>query len=169
MGVNIKKLRDGTYKFTQHALIDSTIEDVVNKDSNTKPVPAKVSLRLHAFKEEPVFDLIFNYWSVFGKLNYLAQTTHDIMYAIHQIAKYSSDPRTSHGEAIIYLICYLKKTRDLGLCFKPDPSKGFECYCDADYSGLWNKAFAPVDPSTSKSRVVGSFSMQDALSLGPPM
>jgi hypothetical protein len=88
MGVNIKKHRDGTYKFTQHALIDSTIEDVVNKDSNTKPVPAKVSLRLHAFKEEPVFDLNFNYWSVFGKLNYLAQTTRpDIMYAIHQIAR----------------------------------------------------------------------------------
>ena len=30
------------------------------------------------------------------------------------------------------------------------------------------KPFAPVDPSTSKSQVVGSFSMQDALSLRPP-
>ena len=153
VGVNIKKLRDGTYEFTQRALIDSIIDDVGIKDSNTKPVPAKVSLRLHAFKEEPVFNLNFNYRSVVGKLNYLAQTTRpDIMYATHQIAKYSSDPRTSHGEAVIYLIRYLKKTRDLGLHFKPDPTKGFECYCDADFSGLWNKAFAPVDPSTSKSR-----------------
>jgi hypothetical protein len=74
------------------------------------------------------------------------------MYATHQITKYSSDPRQSHGEAILYLIRYLKKTRDLGLRFKPDSNKGFECYCDADFSGLWNKAFAPVDPSTSKSR-----------------
>jgi hypothetical protein len=57
-----------------------------------------------------------------------------------------------HGKAILYLIRYLKKTRDLGLCFKPDSTKGFECYCDADFSGLWNKAFAPVDPSTSKSQ-----------------
>jgi hypothetical protein len=40
----------------------------------------------------------------------------------------------------------------LGLRFKPDSTKGFECYCDADFSGLWNKAFAPVDPSTSKSQ-----------------
>ncbi len=40
----------------------------------------------------------------------------------------------------------------MGLRFKPDPTKGFECYCDADFSGLWNKAFAPVDPSTSKSQ-----------------
>ena len=34
----------------------------------------------------------------------------------------------------------------------PDPTKGFECYCDSNFSGLWNKEFAPVDPSTAKSR-----------------
>jgi hypothetical protein len=103
---------------------------------------------------EPAFDLNFNYRSsVVGKLNYLAQTARaDIMYATHQTAKYSSDPRTSHGEAVLYLIHYLKKTRDLGLLFKPDPNKDFECYCDADFSGLCNRAFTPVDPSTSKSR-----------------
>ncbi len=57
-----------------------------------------------------------------------------------------------HGKAILYLIHYLKKTHDLGLRFKPDPTKSFECYCDAVFSGLWNKAFAPVDPHISKSR-----------------
>jgi hypothetical protein len=108
-----------------------------------------VSLKLHAFKDKPPFDLDFNYRSAVGKLNYLAQTTRpDIMYVTHQIAKYSSDPRQSHGKAVLYLVCYLKKMRDLGLKFKPDPKKGFECYCDADFS---NKAFAPVDPSTAKS------------------
>jgi hypothetical protein len=152
VGVSIKKLHNGSYEFTQHALIDAIIYDVGIKDSRTKPVPAKVSLRLYAFKDEPTFDLNFNYRSVVGKLNYLAQTTcPDIMYTIHQIAKYSSDPRQSHGEAILYLVCYMKKTCELGICFKPDLKKGFECYCDADFSGLWNKAFAPVDPSTSKS------------------
>ncbi len=100
-----------------------------------------------------MFDLDFNYRSVVGKLNYLAQTTcPSIMYAKHQIAKYSSDPMQPHGKATLYLIRYLKKTCDVGLCFKPDSTKGFERYCDADFSGLWNKAFAPVDPSTSKLR-----------------
>ncbi len=112
-----------------------------------------MSLKLHAFKNEPPFDLDFNYRSAVGKLDYLAQTTRpDIMYATHQIAKYSSIPRQSHGEAVLYLVCYLKKTHDLGLKFKPDPKKGFECYCDPDFSGNWNKAFAPMDPSTAKSR-----------------
>ncbi len=60
------------------------INDVGINDSRTKPVPAKVSLRLHAFKDESICDLDFTYRSVVGKLNYLAQTTPpDIMYAIH--------------------------------------------------------------------------------------
>jgi hypothetical protein len=74
------------------------------------------------------------------------------MYPTHQIAKYSSNPRQSRGEAILYLVRYLKKMRDLGLKFKPDPKKGFECYCDTNFSGNWNKAFTPMDPSTAKSR-----------------
>jgi hypothetical protein len=95
----------------------------------------------------------FNYQSAVGKLNYLAQTTRPhIMYATHQIAKYSLDPRQTHGEAVLYLICYLKKMCDLGLKFKPNPDKGFECYCNADFLGNWDKKIAPVDPSTAKSR-----------------
>jgi hypothetical protein len=74
-GVNIKKLWDGSYEFTQCALIDSIISDVGLKDAKVKPVPAKVSLQLHAFKDKPPFVLNFNYRSAVGKLNYLAQTT----------------------------------------------------------------------------------------------
>jgi hypothetical protein len=123
VGVNIKKLKVGSYEFTQQALIDSIVDDIGLKDAKVKPVPAKVSLQLQVFKDKPAFNLNFNYRSAVGKLNYLAQTTRpDIMYATHQIAKYLSDPRQSHGEAILYLVlCYLKKTRDLGLKFKPDP------------------------------------------------
>jgi hypothetical protein len=71
VGVNIKKMKDGSYEFTQCALIDSIIEDDVGlKDAKVKHVPAKVSLRLRAFKDEPPFDLNFKYRSAVGKLNY---------------------------------------------------------------------------------------------------
>ncbi len=153
VGVNIKKLKDGLYEFTQQAVIDSIINAVGLKDAKVKPVPAKVSPQLHVFKDKPTFDLNFNYRSAVGKLNYLAQSSRpDIMYATHQIAKYLSDPRQSHGEAILLLVRYLKKTRDLGLKFKPDPKKGFKCYCDADFSGDWKREFAPVNSSTPKSQ-----------------
>ena len=45
-----------------------------------------------------------------------------------QIAKSSSDlsPREPHGGAM-YLVRYLKKTRDLGVHCRPNSEKGFEC------------------------------------------
>ncbi len=46
VGVNISKLKDGSYKFTQRALIDSIIKDVGANDSKSKTVPAKVALQL---------------------------------------------------------------------------------------------------------------------------
>jgi hypothetical protein len=108
---------------------------------------------LLAHKDQPMFALNFEYQSVTGKLNYLAQTSRpDIMYATHQIAKYSSDPREPHGEAIIYLVKYLMGSKNIGIRFSPNPIKGFECYCDADFSGNWNKDNAEDDPSTAKSR-----------------
>ncbi len=38
VGVNIRKLRDGSYEFTQRTLIDSIISDVGLKDAKVKPV-----------------------------------------------------------------------------------------------------------------------------------
>ncbi len=82
--VNIKRMKDGSDEFTQCALINSIIENVSITNSKTKPVPAKASLHLHAFKDKPSFNLNFNNRSAVGKLNYFAQTTPpDIMYATH--------------------------------------------------------------------------------------
>jgi hypothetical protein len=74
------------------------------------------------------------------------------MYAMHQLAKYSSNPQEPHGEAACYLICYLKKTCDIGTRSQHDCTKGFECYCNANFSGAWNKQFAHLDPSRAKSQ-----------------
>jgi hypothetical protein len=146
VGVSIKKLKNDVIELTQRALIDSIISDVALGNSKVKAVPAKVSKVLHAHLDKPPFSLNFGYRSVISKLNYLAQTKRpDILYATHQLAKYSSDPREPHGEAVLYLIRYL------GTCFKPDRDKEFECYCDADFSGNWNRHLAPFDPSTAKS------------------
>jgi hypothetical protein len=61
VGVNIKKLKDGSYEFTQRALIDSIINGVGLKDVKVKPVPANVSLQLLAFKDEPALGGLFSW------------------------------------------------------------------------------------------------------------
>ena len=162
-------MKDGSYEFTQRALIDSIIEDTGLKDAKVKPVPAKVSQRLHTFKDEPPIDLDFNYRSAVGKLNYFAQTTRpDIMYATHQVAKYSSDPRQSHGEAILYLVCYLKKTRDIGLKFTPDPTKGLNVIVTLIFLDFGTRNLRQWIPVLPSHEVDGLSSMQDAPFPGLP-
>lgn len=154
VGVNIQRQDDGSFHFVQTGLIDTIIADCgLTNSYKKKQVPAKSSKILRAHLDSPKFDGPFNYRSVIGKLNYLAQTTRpDIMYAVHSCAKYSSDPRKEHGDAILDIVMYLKTCRTLGLKFKPDPTKGFEDYVDADFAGQWNNIEAPTDPSTAKSR-----------------
>ena len=171
IGVNLSK-EDGVFHFTQRALIDFILEDVgLANSKKTKPVPAKSSQILQACPGPPPFDGPFNIRSVvgIGKLNYLAQTTRpDIMQAVHSIAKFVSNPRKKHGEAVMYLYMYLNKARDIGLKFKPDPTKGFEDYCDADFIGQYDKEYSTVDPSTVKSRSDGLSSTLDVRSFGLP-
>ncbi len=75
VSINIKKMCNGSYKLTQHALINVIISDVNLKDAKVKPVSAKVSMPLHTFKDAPPLNLNFNYCSVIGKLNDLTQTS----------------------------------------------------------------------------------------------
>ncbi len=87
---NIKRLRHGSIELSQRALIDTIIKDVDLEESKVNSVPAKSNEHLHAHLDRPEFTLNFNYRSLIGKLNYLAQTTQlDIMYATHHLAKYS--------------------------------------------------------------------------------
>ena len=57
--VNIKRIWDGSNELTQCALIDAIIADVKLTDVKVNPVPAKVSMQLHAFKENADFFLLF--------------------------------------------------------------------------------------------------------------
>jgi hypothetical protein len=62
-------MHDGSYVFTQRTLIDAIIKDINLTDVKVKPVPAKMSMPLHAFKDTPPFNLNFNYCSIAGNLN----------------------------------------------------------------------------------------------------
>jgi hypothetical protein len=170
--VNIKKTRDGSYEFTQGALIDAIIEFINIGNSYTKPVPAKVTMQLHAFRDSPKFQGNFNYCSAIGKLNYLGQTTRpDIMYAVHQVSKYSAYSRQEHGEAIIYIVKYLKAMRHIGLRFKPDPSKGpkaSNATVTLTLLEIGTRNSLKLIQAPPNREAAGSCSTQHAPSFGPP-
>ena len=155
LGVKIDYRMDGTIHLTQPQLINSILKELNLDKPNTKIkwTPVASSKILSAFPDSQPFDGHFHYRRIIGKLNYLEKSTRpDISYAVHQCARFSSDPKQQHGDAIKWLCRYLAGTKDKGLILKPDNSASFQVYVDSDFAGNWIPEEARDDINTSRSR-----------------
>jgi hypothetical protein len=153
LGVKVTRKDDGTIELTQPHLIDSIIADLGFKD-NTKgkatPAPSTASLNRDVYGT--AHDESWENRSVIGKLNFLEKSTRpDIAFAVHQCARYSSNPKQSHSAAVRYIVRYLVSTRNKGLILNPT-RHSFECYVDADFQGGWDIDTASEDSTTAKSK-----------------
>jgi hypothetical protein len=108
-----------TITFTQPNLIQQIISDVgLATSSNGKDT--SVESVLYADKSGQVCQENWNYRSVIGKLNYLANKTWpDISMAVHQCAFYCSGPKALHELVVKCIARYLLRMQDKGLIFKP--------------------------------------------------
>lgn len=154
LGINFEKMDDGKIKLTQPQIIDDILQELGIDDKWTsKPVAASSSKILSRNVEAETPKSNFNYRKVIGKLNFLEKSTRpDIAYAVHQCARFSSDPKQEHIDAVMYLGRYLKGTRSQGIIIDPNMTNSFETWADADWAGNWNKETAEFDASTAKSR-----------------
>jgi hypothetical protein len=94
----------------------------------------------------------WDYCSVIGKLNYLKKSTQpDISFVVHQLARFVTAPKESHGHAVKHLGQYLLGTQDKGIILSPTSSMSLTCYIDADFSGNWDAQEASDNPDTAGS------------------
>mmetsp|Transcript_7788 Transcript_7788/g.16658 ORF Transcript_7788/g.16658 Transcript_7788/m.16658 type:complete len:228 (+) Transcript_7788:167-850(+) len=85
-------------------------------------------------------------------LGYLQQTSRpETSMATHQCARFNNDPKLCHERAVKRICKYLLGTMNKGLIFKPDLSKGLECYVDADFAGGWSSG-DQTNPASVLSR-----------------
>ncbi|KAL0536608.1 hypothetical protein IC582_025562 [Cucumis melo] len=70
-----------------------------------------------------------------GSLLYLTASRPDIAYAVGICARYQSDPRTSHLNAVKRIIKYVHGTIDFGILYSYDTSSELVGYCNADWAG----------------------------------
>jgi len=140
-----------TIELKQSGLIKKIIEATGMADCNSDAVPAHPT-PLGKDSSGPAFDEEWNYRSVVGMLLYLAGNSRpDIAFAVHQAARFSHDPKKSHGVAVKRIVRYLQGTKDKGMIFTPTQDWKIDCYVDADFCGLWG-AEDPDDPIVTKSR-----------------
>ena len=152
IGVRIDRTDKDNITMTQPHLIEQILTTLRLQNATPKQTPASTSNILQHSPSIPPFDNSFHYRSLIGKLNYLEGATRpDISYATHQCARFSSDPRRTHGQAVRWLGRYLKATADKGITITPDKDRGLEVHVDADFAGNWTYE-GTSHPDAARSR-----------------
>jgi hypothetical protein len=153
LGVNISYTEGGTISLTQPRLIQSILDDLgLKDDSVVKDVPALSTKILRTHTESIPFNESRHYRSVIGKLNYLEKSTRpDVAYAVHQCARYLSDPKYEHGKAVKQIGRYLLATKMRGIHVTPQHTN-LECFADADYAGEWDPLNEITERDSARSR-----------------
>jgi hypothetical protein len=124
---------------TQSGLIEFIIFDV-NLDAQSKTIYTPSDSILHPDKYGLPRQESWNYRSVVGKLNFLAQKTQlDISFSVHQCACFCEKPMTVHELAVKQIAHYLLSMKDHGLLLHPTADFKLDMFIDADFAGIYHK------------------------------
>ncbi|TYK06528.1 uncharacterized protein E5676_scaffold70G00630 [Cucumis melo var. makuwa] len=74
------------------------------------------------------------YRSIVGSLLYLTASRLDIAYAVGICARYQTDPRITHLEAVKRILKYIHGTSDFGMMYSYDTTPTLVRYCDANWT-----------------------------------
>jgi hypothetical protein len=141
LGLRITTDSQGRIHLCQEGLISSILQDLNLDNSVNKPTPAIHVL--HPDHGGHPREETWNYRSIIGKLNFLAQMTRpDISMAVHNCARFSNNPTSLHEQAIKRIGRYLSGTRTKGLLYTPVTNARLNMFVDADFAGTWHKEFA---------------------------
>jgi hypothetical protein len=153
LGVKITKPTQETIELKQPHLIQQILDDMgVKSNTKTKDKAAPSSTILRRDLDGKPFDEKWDYRSIIRKLNFLEKSTRpEIAYAVHQCARFTSNPKQSHANAIKYLYRCSMATKDKGLILRPNVSRSFEVHINCDFAGNWVREDAMADPSIAKS------------------
>ncbi|XP_028077349.1 uncharacterized protein LOC114279297 [Camellia sinensis] len=75
------------------------------------------------------------YHQLVGSLVYLTVTCPDIVYAVHIVSQFMAAPRSSHYDALVRILRYLKGTMFHGLHYSAHSSLQLQAFFDADWVG----------------------------------
>jgi len=157
LGIEIKRLGKQEFEISQPFLIDCILallqleHNGFETDSHDKLKPTTPQILNKDLMGKPQ-KKSWKYQTAIGMLSYLqGHTQPDISMPVHQMAHFCNDPKLSHEQAITCIGRYLLGSRNKGIKYKVDLSKGLECYVDAAFAGGWDQT-DPHNASNLMSR-----------------
>lgn len=130
LGIKITRTPN-EFILSQSHYIDKMIERFKGHEIKENNNPFLPHIKLSKNKGKIISQL--EYSQIIGSLMYLMNCTRpDIAYSVSKLSRYTSNPGKEHWDAILRVLGYLKKTRDLSLHYSKYPAV-LEGYSDANW------------------------------------
>lgn len=151
LGIKYRTDEDGNIHLSQEGLIKKILETTGLTHCKPNRTPGKKE-PLGLDPDGPPMTESWSYPSVVGMLLYLSTNCRpDICYYVSSVARFTHDPKQSHAAAVKAICRYLKGTMCEGTIIRTSDKLSLECFCDADFAGLYNHD-PPHLSSSVKSR-----------------
>uniref|UniRef100_A0A3Q7GD21 Reverse transcriptase Ty1/copia-type domain-containing protein n=1 Tax=Solanum lycopersicum TaxID=4081 RepID=A0A3Q7GD21_SOLLC len=101
-----------------HKLTSTVFDEFIGKNANA---------------EDLLLDDFGKYQRLIGKLLYLTMTRPDIAFIVQVLSQYMHSPKSSHMEAALRVVRYIKGTAGLGLFMSSNKDNEMVAYCDSNW------------------------------------
>ncbi|KAL0362396.1 UNVERIFIED_CONTAM: Retrovirus-related Pol polyprotein from transposon RE2 [Sesamum calycinum] len=125
LGLELARSTHGLH-VTQHKYL----QDILRDASMLTSTPFPSSMHLNN-EEGALLHSPDRYRPLVGRLLYLGFTRPDLSFPVQQLSQFMQHPRTSHWDAALHVLSYLKGTCTLGLFFPSQSSLHLSAYSDA--------------------------------------
>lgn len=147
VGIEVKKLVDGSYSISQKHMIENILEKFNMKDCRPASTPFPGGTKTERASDEDLRQfqrLNLPYRSLIGSLMYISVSTRpDITYSVGVLSQHLERPSLSTWNLALHVLRYLRGTTDLeirynkgGEIIEGNHSWSYpECYVDSDWAG----------------------------------
>jgi hypothetical protein len=151
LGIKYRTDQEGNIHLSQEGLIKKILETTGLTNCKPNRTPGRKE-PLGLDPDGPPMAEAWSYPSVVGMLLYLSTNCRpDICYYVSSVARFTHNPKQSHAAAVKAICRYLKGTMCEGTIIRTSDKLSLECFCDADFAGLYNHD-PPHLSSSVKSR-----------------
>ena len=133
LGLQVKQKDDGMF-ITQAKYAKNLVKKFGLENAKIYNTPMSTTVKISKDDSGISVDSKL-YRSMIGSLLYLTASRPDLCYSVGVCARFQSDPKESHLQAVKRIIRYVNGTLDYGLWYSMDTTTDLVGYSDADWAG----------------------------------